>query len=392
MIVYYISPSTIPSRTANSIHVVNMCEALVQLKYRVVLFARSNDSIDDKNRELIGRFYGISFDNIGLSFYISKSERAAEYFISIRSVVRFFFDVIRGRCPKIIIARNLYAAFMFGVLFRREVVYETHSLENGFRESIQKWLLNSSKISTIVISNALKRVICDFYSVKGKRIYVFHDAARLGALRLNSIQIKNKRKEMLDRVINSEKCTKIIGYFGHLYPGRGIEVIHDIAKRNPEFCFVVYGGNEKEIALYNNNNSINNLFFMGHISPDLVRSAMGMMDVLLMPYQESVSIGIVGIDTSQWMSPMKMFEYMSVGVPIIASDLPVLREVLKDGHNSILVKPDDEIEWSNALQKVVNDHELSAKLGDSAYSEYMSKYNWKHRAKSILAVLSLDGD
>mgnify|MGYP000391910871 CR=1 FL=1 len=67
---------------------------------------------------------------------------------------------------------------------------------------------------------------------------------------------------------------------------------------------------------------------MGYLDQRSIYEKMSMMDVLLMPYQKQVSIGIELVDTSRWMSPMKMFEYMSSSVPIISSNLPVLREVL----------------------------------------------------------------
>jgi glycosyltransferase involved in cell wall biosynthesis len=106
-----------------------------------------------------------------------------------------------------------------------------------------------------------------------------------------------------------------------------------------------------------------------------------------MPYQKSVSVGLAGVDTAQWMSPMKMFEYMSVGVPIISSDLPVLKEVLVHNKNALLVKPNNVDEWSRALQQIDESPELEEKLGQTAYKQYAEKYTWKIRAKGILNLL-----
>jgi glycosyltransferase involved in cell wall biosynthesis len=376
----------IPSRSANSIHVINMCEALVQLGYKVVLFARSDDPNKIKSKDSINQFYGVKSDDIKLNRYCSKTARGAELFISIIAFFQFVVDGIKGLVPQAIIARNLYAGLLFGILLRRKVVYETHSPEYGFRKRVQRWLLNSSKIRTVVISNALKRVICEFHRVGGEKISVFHDAARAGALQLKDFQRKEERVKLLGEKVELNKYNKFVGYFGHLYAGRGIEVIEGVAEKNPEQAFIVYGGNEREIKEYRESIFVKNLFFMGHISPNLVRSAMGMMDVLLMPYQKSVSVGLKGVDTAKWMSPMKMFEYLSVGVPIISSDLPVLREVLEDGSNSILVKPDDIEAWSDALQKIINNPTLAKNLGLNAYNQYKNSHTWKHRAEGMLVT------
>ena len=123
---------------------------------------------------------------------------------------------------------------------------------------------------------------------------------------------------------------------------------------------------------------------MGYIDPKNARETMGIMDVLLMPYQKSVSIGIKGIDTSKWMSPMKMFEYLSVGVPIISSNLSVLKEVLVDYENCLLVEPDDIDAWSEALNRVISDAGLEEQLGLNAYMLYRHKYTWRRRAKAML--------
>ena len=386
MKIYYISPSIIPSRSANSIHVINMCEALVQLGNKVELFACSKDLDSQGAQQQISGFYGIHVDGIAIDIYRSSRLKGIELGIAVRSLVRFFIDWINGEAPQAVISRNLYAALLLGVIFRKNIIYETHSPEYGFRKKIQKWLLTSNKIKTVVISNALKKVICDFHGIDGGEIYIFHDAARVGKIRISDQQRHQIRKDLTTSVNDLKRYQKIVGYFGHLYSGRGIEVIQGVAKLNPSYAFVVYGGNEKEIVQYKDNNNLDNLFFMGHVFPNSVHDAMSMMDVLLMPYQESVSVGLKGVDTAKWMSPMKMFEYMSAGVPIISSDLPVLREVLQDGVNCLLVAPDDIKGWSEALTRIIEDELLAEKLGSNAYNQYRSRHTWEKRAEDMLGL------
>jgi hypothetical protein len=62
-----------------------------------------------------------------------------------------------------------------------------------------------------------------------------------------------------------------------------------------------------------------------------------MMDALLMPYQKHVSIDLSSVDASKWISPMKMFEYLSSGALIISSNIPVLLEVLIDNDTCLFV-------------------------------------------------------
>ncbi len=384
--VYYVSPSTIPSRSANSIHVVNMCEAIAQLGNKVVLFANSKN-LDSKNACIqLSNFYGVSDDRISVDIYRSKKIKGLEFGIAINSIIKYLIDWIKGRRPKKIISRNLYAALFLSTIFRKDIIYETHTPEYGFRKNIQLWLLKSKKIKTVVISNSLKRVICDHHNIQESKIYVFHDAAKAGRVRANRLQQNQIRKYLFSSIIDLNYYQKIIGYFGQLYSGRGIDVIKELAQLNPSFAFVVYGGNEKENIYYKNKNNLKNLFFMGHLQPRYTYEVMSAMNVLLMPYQKSVSIGIEGFDTAEWMSPMKMFEYMSTGIPIISSDLPVLHEVLKDNENCLLVKPKDIKGWSKSLKKIIKDKSLAERLQKNAFNQYENKYTWIKRAYKILSL------
>jgi glycosyltransferase involved in cell wall biosynthesis len=110
------------------------------------------------------------------------------------------------------------------------------------------------------------------------------------------------------------------------------------------------------------------------------------MDVLLMPYQENVSIGVAGHDTARWMSPMKMFEYLGAGVPIISSDLPVLREVLNDGYNSLLAPASDARAWISALARLEADPGLAAHIAATAHAQYEQQHTWTRRAEQIVAA------
>ena len=80
---------------------------------------------------------------------------------------------------------------------------------------------------------------------------------------------------------------------------------------------------------------------------------------------------------------MKMFEYMASGVPIIASKLPVLQEVLCQ-QDALLAEPDDPAEWSNSLRSLVRDHELGRHLAYNARRTYLDEHNWVERARRLL--------
>ena len=132
--IYYISPSTIPSRSANSIHVINMCEAITKLGNKVLLFVNSKDPDSNSVHQQISTFYGANISKISVNIFRSKKIKGLEFGIAINSFIRFFIDWIKGRPPEIIISRKLYAALFLSLRFRKIIIYENHTRVYGFRQ------------------------------------------------------------------------------------------------------------------------------------------------------------------------------------------------------------------------------------------------------------------
>jgi glycosyltransferase involved in cell wall biosynthesis len=109
-------------------------------------------------------------------------------------------------------------------------------------------------------------------------------------------------------------------------------------------------------------------------------------DVCLLPNQRKVFAHGAkegGIDIGAYTSPLKMFEYMAHAKPIIASNLPVIREILNE-ENSLLVGCDDFEAWARAIRQL-SSPELRGQLGKRAYRDFEQRYTWSARAASVLA-------
>ena len=81
--------------------------------------------------------------------------------------------------------------------------------------------------------------------------------------------------------------------------------------------------------------------FTGLIEPPQVRERLARANVLVLPNPASAI-------SSRFTSPLKLFEYMAAGRPIVASDLPALREVLSPDENAVLVTPGSAPAWPPA--------------------------------------------
>jgi glycosyltransferase involved in cell wall biosynthesis len=386
MNIFYISSSSFPSRSANAVHVASMCHAFNNLGHSVILFIRS----EEKNaKDFIIKNYKIDSSLTKIIETKPFFKKGSEFFIAMKALIKFFTLKNSLKKSYAIISRNIFAAFFLSLLHNQKIIYETHIKETGFfRVLIQKILVKNNNVKVAVITNALKKIIISNYNLQKNNIDVYPDGAFDGGGSIDSKIKLIKRKKYFSHLVEVKNFDYFAGYFGHLYAGRGIEVIEQLAKKNHEVLFFVFGGQENDIIKFKKQNELANLIFAGHLPFKDVQLAMSLMDVLLMPYQKSVSVSLESVDTATWMSPMKMFEYMSVGLPIISSDLPVLKEILTHKYNSLLVKPDDVFEWSDALRQLKENQELSSTLGQNAYTDFKKNYTWELRTKRMLNSLS----
>ncbi|MBT3287833.1 MAG: glycosyltransferase family 4 protein [Victivallales bacterium] len=114
--------------------------------------------------------------------------------------------------------------------------------------------------------------------------------------------------------------------------------------------------------------------------PDLY----GQSDLTLIPYQPD-------IETVATMSPIKLFEALAAGRPIIASDLPTIREVLVHERDALLVPPRDLDAWVSAVERLRGDRALAARLA-ARTQELVGQYSWQARARGIADALGLSGE
>jgi len=174
------------------------------------------------------------------------------------------------------------------------------------------------------------------------------------------------------------------GYTGHLYAGRGLTLLEDLARRNPDVHFLWVGGEPAAVRSWQarlDGAGRDNVRLMGFVPNAELPRLQAACDVLLMPYERHIAVSSGG-DTSATASPMKVFEYLAAGRTILSSDLPVLREVL-NSENAILLPPEDTTAWDTALRLVAKDPSLRARLGARARAD-AEQYSWTGRQKRIL--------
>jgi len=376
MKILYISKSNIPSRSANSIHVIKMCQAFSDNGHEVVMLAPNIKKKFDSSTEDIYKYYGVK-----KNFVIKKLWHPDNKIGALIYTLSIFFFLLFKKNFDIVYGRFMHGCYI-AALLKNKVIYEAHaqiSHDNIHKKIIfQRLVKNKYFIKLVVISKALKKIYQESGLVNNCKIQIAHDGA-------DKVTNFNKKAKLFGLKKNLK-----VGYIGHLYKGKSMEVIKSLENKLDENIEIhIVGGLEEDIEYWKNQISSKNIFFYGFIPHGRVSDYINAFDICLLPNQKIVLAHGSGdsrrfLNIGEYTSPLKLFEYMSHRKGIISSDLPVIREVLNET-NSILVKCDDVEAWVSSI-KYLSDSIKRKKIANQALSDF-SKFTWKNRALELIKFL-----
>jgi glycosyltransferase involved in cell wall biosynthesis len=226
----------------------------------------------------------------------------------------------------------------------------------------------------VLITNAWKRdAIIQQFHITPAKIIMERNAVDLTEFNLHITKKQARQKLMLP------DTHYIALYTGHLYTWKGVEVLAQAASLLPQnYLCVFVGGTPHDIDLFSSKyggcENIKIVGFKPHAEMPLWQKA---ADVLILPNTSHEQISAL------YTSPMKLFEYMASGTPIIASDLPSITEILSE-KNAILVPPDNSRALANAIIHTQR-HNVSH-LSNAALQDIMN-HSWEKRAERIMMFI-----
>ncbi len=381
MKITYLASPRLPSKAAHSVHIMKMCEALSKLGHEVNLIGaiRSEEERDVWDHYGVEKCFAIvylskSYPDIPKipEIYMRGLGNVKNSILAVKEALKVDTDLVYSRNET-----TAYLACLAGL----STVYESHvpvpfEEFGAIRDKIFRSMLNKEEFNLlVVISNSIEKYYKENYDLKEEKILLARDAADPPKEGSPPIRFENEKELQ-------------VGYIGNLYQGRGKNVIASMAQGCDFAHFHIVGGDEKSIEDWKKEMRSDNVTFHGFIPPSELDSFRLSFDVLLAPYRRDLKVD-GGQNTARWMSPLKVFEYMGAGKPIIASDLPALREILEDGETAILCDPESPEAWIEALKRL-KEKELREELGEKAKKRFTENYTWKKRAEKIMEVVSLD--
>lgn len=289
--------------------------------------------------------------------------------------------------PTLVYSRNVNIAIVFlklkKTLARNKpltVIFEVHSLDQQRPRTYFHQLLRHSDV-LVCISHALRAALVEKFGLPSEKILVAPDGVKKSSLALSSIT-KSEARRQLDL-----PDKKIVLYTGQLLPGKGAEVFVEAATHVDEkVIFLLVGGHGDYLSRLQkqvNKNKLKNVILTGFQPPARIPLYQAAADVLALP-------ATADHDISAYTSPLKLFEYMASRRPIVASDLPVLKEILADGENALLFAERDARDMAEKINRLLHDEYLAASLAEKAF-QHVLQFTWDARARDILNFITKYG-
>ncbi len=367
-----ISASQVPSLTANSLQVMKTCQAISQLGHEVTLFVPRHSSP--------AKAYEIT------TLYGLKSQFPIQRLPFHPSLHRYEFAYRATRQARLLNVDIAYVwllqAGVFSLLAHLPTIIELHGPPEGrFGPSLFRLFQRiPGKKRLLPITHALANQIQERFNI---------DISDERFLRLSPNGVDLDRYGNLPDPVAARELLGLpplltAGYTGHLYPGRGMSLLVQLAKKYPQVSFLWVGGHPADVNAWRERlakENIGNITLAGFIENSQLPLYQAACDILLMPY-EKVITGSSGGNSTTYASPMKMFEYMASKRVIISSDLPVIREVLSPT-NAILCPPEDVDAWSEAFERLIIDEAKRQGLARQAWLD-VQQYTWLERARNAL--------
>lgn len=367
----YIANIRMPTEKAHGIQIMKMCEAFANRGVAVDLLVprRRNDLLADPFEfyKVKKNFHIIWIPNIDLvnihkiGFFISTVS-----FLLLVKIYLFYnkYDII-------------YSRELFTGIFFANFIFEIHAMPKRvgriFRHVLRRVRL------VIAITRGLERDISAL-GINKKKIMVLPDSVDLGEFDIAVSQQEARQK--LD--LPADK--KIILYTGSFlfYSWKGADLLLEAAnKLEEEYLVILIGAHPHELAKIKERYPKTRAMILPFLRRENIPFYLKAADILVIPNKAGDPI------SEKYTSPLKLFEYMACRRPIVASDLPSLREIVSE-EEVLFFKAGDSVGLAEAIQKIANDRSGAELLATRAFKK-VQNYTWDQRVVKIIDVLKKIG-
>src|SRR3989344_7821516 len=336
----YIANIRFPTQKAHGFQIAKMCESFAKLGLDVALLT--------PNRPTPITEEPLVFYNIKEKF---KIETLPTWRVSMRpgfigkiiyylQGIHFAFAVLKRlnkESGDYVFSRDPFSA-LFLTIKGKKICYEIHDFPRVHWRN--RWLLKN--VEKIVVTNTHKKsALANKFGISKDKIFVAQNGVDLAPF-------VQEDKKQLRQKFNLPQDQKIVMYTGHLYSWKGVDTLLAAAKLLPKLEFVLVGGTKDDLAKYKEQyKDSSNVQFLGHKPQNQIPYFLMSSDCLVLPNTGKETIS--SFDTS----PIKLFEYMASCVPVLASNINSIHEIVS-GEEVEFFKADDAEDLAKKIDLVIS--------------------------------------
>ncbi len=385
----YIANMRLPTEKAHGLQIVQNCEALAAAGAEVTLWAaRRVNRRDLRGERDPWSFYGVARDfeigrvpSLDLIWLVPAFARRFAFWLQWLSFA--LLAVLRARftAAEVVYSRDRMVLLLCGRRRGQQRAYEVHHIaERGIGRWLQGIVARRMDVLFPVTQGLAAELLVLGASVE--RICVVPDGIRAANYEELPARMAARRE------LGWPEDAYIVTYVGQLQTmgmAKGVEILVEALASMHGATLAIVGGPAAAVAEYRRDWRERGGDEARFLAPGQVPAArvplyLAASDVGVLPFPRARHY-------AQFASPLKLFEYMAAGCAIVASDLPSLREILREGETALFVPPGDIVAWQAALQHLRKDVALRKRLGEAARAEALREYSWAARVAKILHFL-----
>ncbi len=380
MRIFYFANIRLPTEKAHGIQIAKNCEALAihGLEVQLIVPARRNPDFDGADPF---EYYGVekNFEIKTLSvldpWWLIKGPQGIyiklQSFLFIISLYFYLRRIVKNEHESAVFYTREEYLLPLLQRFSDRVIWEAHNLPRQKKHYLKYW---SKCLKIVAISRGLKEDLVKL-GIDADKILVAPDGVDLAKFQITNSKFQTREE------LGLPTDAKIVMYTGHLYEWKGASLILEVARNtkyvilNTKYVFV--GGTEHDLDKFKKMaKGQDNVLILGHKPPKEIPKYLSVADILVLPNSAKIEI------SNKYTSPLKLFEYMAAGRPIVASYLVSLREILDDT-TALFFTPDDPEDLARKIRQILDDEGLGQRLSQNAL-EKVKNYSWEKRAERIL--------
>ena len=307
---------------------------------------------------------------------------------NLRYMPKEFAMIKKGKYDVLIVryAFNIFSSVLIAKLLRHPLILEVNS-PSYYEQTqlfgrqlwrlsalIERWILKNASM-VVTVSDELKDMFVN-QGISDEKIAVVYNGVETHRF------YPRKKNKNLAKKLGIPLDAFVVGFSGSFQKWHGVNNILKIAEylNNSEVYFMLVGDGfvRQEIESHVRNRGIKNVIFCGSVSYEKMPQYLSLFDVAVAPYPNLKKF---------YFSPLKIFEYMAMGIPTIAPNLGQIGRVINNNENGILVQPGRYDFFANEISRLMESDQDRKVIGRCASQMAHSKMDWTLTAEKYIHII-----